>query len=62
MNATSKQTNWTPTSKQRPEIGRRIKWMDSDGQTFCGKFLGGAIWMLDTGMYVYYIPKFWRYL
>ena len=58
----TKTRDWTSTGFCKPTVGKPIEWMDSAGTVNRGKFLGGVIWMLDGGMYVYYEPKFWRYL
>lgn len=46
-----------------PEKGRAIEWLaPSGGDPVRGKWIGGAVWMMDCGMYVYYTPAMWRYI
>jgi hypothetical protein len=53
---------WTPTSSSMPNSGKKVDWMDSQGNIVMGGSVSGKLWFLpENGMYVYYTPQFWRY-
>jgi hypothetical protein len=52
---------WRLTSNELPKKNTPIIWKSLPGQTATGKYLGGAVWMLDEGIYVYYKPIEWAY-
>ncbi len=51
--------NWFRPEDVMPERDRAIEWQDSGGHITRGEFMG--VWMMDSGMYIYYTPTFWRY-
>lgn len=56
---TQANAEWRNPREVMPNRDVPIEWMDSSGNVVCGKFLG--VWMMDSGMYVYYTPTLWRY-
>lgn len=54
--------DWNKTTALLPEKDKSIEWMDSNGHITRGKYLGGVVWLMNNGMYIYYVPTFWRYV
>lgn len=51
---------WKNPLDEMPDRDLPIEWIDSSGHEVRGRFIG--VWMMDSGMYVYYTPARWRYL
>ena len=51
---------WRRTSEIMPNRNVPIEWADSCNNVVRGRFIG--VWMMDSGMYVYYTPTLWRYI
>lgn len=50
---------WIPTTLARPNKGQSVEWIaPSGGEPQPGTYQG--VWMLPSGMYVYYTPVMWR--
>jgi len=50
---------WYKPTDKMPDKNVPIEWQNSSGEVIKGKFIG--VWMMDSGMYIYYTPTFWRY-
>ena len=53
-------SDWFCPQDVMPERDCLIEWQDSTGCVTQGEFMG--VWMMDNGMYIYYVPTFWRYV
>ena len=51
--------NWKKPNKEMPTKGIPIEWTDSSGTIIKGTFEG--VWMMESGVYIYYTPQKWRY-
>ena len=51
--------NWLLPSKVLPERGQKVDWIDHGGEEVLGGTYDG-VWFLPDGMYIYYVPMFWR--
>lgn len=51
--------DWMSSNTQLPERDKPIEWLDPTGKVCRGVYAG--VWLLDSGMYVYYTPQYWRY-
>ena len=52
--------NWKRPENEMPRKNVPIEWMDSEGHVTKGEWIG--VWMMDSGIYCYYTPTFWRYI
>lgn len=52
---------WYSTADALPLHDVLIDWMQSDGRIVTGGKKIGNLWFLPDGVYVYYVPKMWRY-
>lgn len=53
--------NWNQTSKIKPQNNSKVYWMDSGGNVTKGTFSSNMWFIESNGMYIYYVPTFWKY-
>lgn len=52
--------DWFDPAIKLPERGQKVTWPDPNtGGPVHGTYEGGAVWLMDDGVYVYYTPRVW---
>lgn len=54
-------TDYILTKNQLPEDGKIVETISEEGQIQKLIYKNRLWWVIDYSMYVYYVPKMWRY-
>lgn len=54
-------TMWTPLETQLPPAGTMVEVITESGDQR-KLYFDGMWWLPDKSMYVYFVPKFWRFV
>lgn len=51
---------WYKPEDKEPSNGQVVDWLDSTGYQITGGKFNNGLWLLPCGVYIYYMPTFWR--